>query len=72
MTGLVVNEKLNLPRPLRKRIRAILHDIGRRGFAEAMARSDWNTDQLLGRICLQAMWNPKAAEQQINELMELL
>jgi RNA-directed DNA polymerase len=72
VTGLVVNEKLNLPRPTRKRLRAILHDIKKSGFQEAISRSKMNLDQIIGRISLQAMWDRDAANDQIMELAHAL
>ena len=72
VTGLVVNEKINLPRPLRKRLRAIIHDIKKNGVEHALHRSKLNFDQLLGHISLQHMWDPQQAEEQILELAEAL
>ena len=72
VTGLVVNRKLNLPRPIRKKLRAIVHDISLNGIEHAMERSEIHLDQLLGYISLQNMWDPARAKQQIIELMEAL
>ena len=72
VTGLVVNEKLNLPRPLRKRLRAIIHDIKTNGFEAAMNRSQMDMDQLIGRISIQAMWDKDRAYSQIEELAKAL
>lgn len=72
VTGLVVNEKINLPRPIRKQLRAIIHDIGKHGIEHALARSDFNMEQIIGRISLQAMWDKEAAHNQILELAQAL
>lgn len=72
VTGLVVNEKLNLPRPLRKQLRAIIHDVGQNGLEHALSRSNFNMEQIIGRISLQAMWNRDTAQQQILELAQAL
>ncbi|MDC0157867.1 hypothetical protein OAK38_08905 [Verrucomicrobia bacterium] len=40
VTGLVVNEKVTLPRTLRKKLRAIRHDGSINGWNEAFAKSD--------------------------------
>ena len=68
VTGLVVNEKLNLPRPLRKRLRAIIHDIQCNGAEQALFRSKMNIEQIVGRIALQHMWDRDQAEAQLMEL----
>ena len=72
VTGLVVNEKLNLPRPMRKKLRAIIHDIKTNGMEHAIGRSDLNFDQLLGHISLQHMWSPQRAQEQLMELAKAL
>ena len=72
VTGLVVNEKVNLARPLRKKIRAILHDSSKVGFRTAIERSTWTTDQLLGRIALQMMWDKETAEKHFKALLDIL
>jgi RNA-directed DNA polymerase len=68
VTGLVVNEKLNLPRPMRKKLRAIIHDIKIHGLDTALERSTLNLDQLIGQISFQAMWDHQTAKKQIIEL----
>jgi len=68
VTGLVVNEKLNLPRPLRKRLRAIVHDIQSNGAEHALSRSTMNIEQIIGRIALQYMWDRDQADAQLMEL----
>ena len=72
VTGLVVNEKLHLPRPIRKKLRAIIHDIKKNGMEHALGRSDLNFDQLLGHISLQHMWSPQRAQEQLMELATAL
>ena len=70
VTGLVVNDKINLPRPMRRQMRAIIHSIKTNGSIKAFATSSWSSDQLYGRIALQAMWDSEAAEKQLKELLE--
>ena len=72
VTGLVVNEKINLPREKRKRLRAILHDIKQNGIEEALQRSTMELDQLIGHISLQTMWDKESAQKQIQELFEAI
>ncbi len=72
VTGLVVNEKINLPREKRKRLRAILHDIKQSGIQSALQRSSMEMDQLIGHISLQSMWNEEMAQQQLTELFEAI
>jgi RNA-directed DNA polymerase len=72
VTGLVVNEKINLPREKRKRLRAILHDIKQNGIQSALQRSSMELDQLIGHISLQSMWDEEMAQKQITELFEAI
>ncbi len=72
VTGLVVNDRLGLPRPLRRRLRAVLHDARTRGIDAALARSDdLSWDRLHGLLALQAMWDRRAARQALEELYAL-
>ena len=68
VTGLVVNDKLNLPRPLRRRLRAILNDVQTQGSQAAFDKASMDRSQFEGLIALQAMWDPKAAHEQLREL----
>ena len=72
VTGLVVNEKLSLPRSLRRRLRAILHDMQQNGAIQALERADLSEDQLQGFFSLQIMWNEEEARAQLDALRELL
>ena len=72
VTGLVVNEKINLPREKRKKLRAILHDIQQNGIQKALERSSLELDQLIGHISLQSMWDEEAAQKQMTELFDSL
>ena len=72
VTGLVVNEKINLPREKRKRLRAILHDVKQSGIQSALQRSSMEMDQLIGHISLQSMWNEEMAQQQLTKLFEAI
>lgn len=57
VTGLIVNEKLSLPRELRKRLRAIKHDAKKNGLDHAIARSiSINSEkQFLGYLAFKEM-----------------
>ena len=72
VTGLVVNEKINLPREKRKRLRAILHDMQQNGVQQALRRSTMELDQLIGHISLQMMWNEEVAQKQLQELFDVI
>jgi RNA-directed DNA polymerase len=50
ITGLVVNQTLAVPRPLRRRLRAIIHDAKQNGLPSALERADLKQDSLLGLI----------------------
>ena len=72
VTGLVVNEKINIPRKTRKRLRAILHDMETNGPEQALERCSWNEDQLQGFFSLQMMWDRESAKAQMENLRTLL
>ena len=57
VTGLVVNEKVTLPRTLRKKLRAIRHDGSINGWNEAFAKSDLigSENEYWGYMALQKM-----------------
>lgn len=71
VTGLVVNDKISLPRPDRKRLRAILHDARMTGD-DALEKAGLMLNQIEGKIALQMMWDEPAARQQLFELREAL
>jgi len=72
VTGLVVNEKINIPRKTRKRLRAILHDMEKNGVEQALERCTWNEDQIQGFFSLQMMWDKDNARLQMENLRALL
>ena len=72
VTGLVVNEKINIPRQTRKRLRAILHDMEKNGVEQALERCAWNEDQIQGFFSLQMMWDKDNARLQMENLRTLL
>ena len=72
VTGLVVNEHIALPRPIRKRLRAVLHDIESNGVEQALEKGGWEIDQLMGWIALPSQWDPKETKLQIEHLQALL
>ena len=57
VTGLIVNERVLLPRSLRRKIRAIRHDIKINGITKAMSKSTLvkSESELQGFFALQAM-----------------
>ena len=72
VTGLVVNDKISIPRPLRRQMRALMHSIKKDGPINAFAKSVWTSEQLYGRMALQALWDKDLATKQLKELSELL
>mgnify|MGYP002629174901 CR=1 FL=1 len=50
VTGLVVNQGISVPRPLRRRLRAIIHDGKQNGLPSALERADLREDGILGLI----------------------
>ena len=63
VTGLVVNDRARLPRPMRRRLRAVIHDIECRGLAAAVSRSPWVTEnQLWGYFSFSGMLDDVANE----------
>ena len=72
VTGLVVNEKLQLPRPLRRWLRAVLYDIGQRGLPAALSRSPGMSQaRLLGYLALWEMADSRQARREIAALVRL-
>ena len=71
VTGLVVNERIGLPRPSRKKLRAILHDAKSNG-AEALVKAGLLLSQVEGKIALQMMWDEEGGRQQLLELRDAL
>ncbi len=63
VTGLVVNDRARLPRPMRRRLRAVIHDIECRGLPAAVSRSPWVTEnQLWGYFSFSKMLDDVANE----------
>ncbi len=59
VTGLVVNDKVQLPREFRRWLRAILHDIRHRGLDAALSRTQNMTEaRLIGTLSFQMMIDP--------------
>jgi len=71
VTGLVVNKKVQLPRALRKWIRAVLHSGATQGLATMLERSDKDFEQIQGYIGLQALYNKHTATIQLQQLKEI-
>ena len=71
VTGLVVNKKVQLPRTLRKWIRAVLHSGATQGLATMLERSDKDFEQIQGYIGLQALYNKQTATLQLQQLKEI-
>ena len=71
VTGLVVNKKVQLPRTLRKWIRAVLHSGATQGVETMLERSDKDFEQIQGYIGLQALYDKKIATIQLTQLKEI-
>ena len=71
VTGLVVNQKVQLPRALRKWIRAVLHSGATQGLETMLERSDKDFEQIQGYIGLQALYNKHTATIQLQQLKEI-
>lgn len=62
VTGLVVNEALSIPRPLRRKLRAILHNAGKDGLAAQNRAGHPNSPAYLaGMIAFIRAANPRHA-----------
>lgn len=71
VTGLVVNKSIGLPRPERKRLRAIIHDAKMRG-EDALDKAGLMLCQVEGKIALQMMWDEASARRQLLDLREAI
>ena len=71
VTGLVVNKKVQLPRALRKWIRAVLHSGATQGLETMLERSDKDFEQIQGYIGLQALYHKSLATSQLKALKEI-
>ncbi|MCA9178893.1 MAG: RNA-directed DNA polymerase [Planctomycetales bacterium] len=72
VTGVVVNERMRVPRDLRRRFRAILHNCRKRGVA-AEARGDAGfPSYLLGMASYMYMVNPDEGGPVLDEVRKLL
>ena len=71
VTGLVVNEKVQLPRSTRRWFRAVLHNGGLQGLEDMLEKSDKDYDQIMGLIGLQALYDKELAQKQIKALQEI-
>jgi RNA-directed DNA polymerase len=71
VTGLVVNKKLQLPRSLRRWIRAVLHSGGENGLETMLEKSSKDLEQIMGIIGLQALYDQDLAGQHIKQLQSI-
>jgi retron-type reverse transcriptase len=72
VTGLVVNEKVNVPRKDRRRFRAILHNCAKHGVAsQAKGHEDFPA-YLAGYAAYVHMVDPKLGKQYLDEVSRLL
>lgn len=71
VTGLVVNEKICLPRPYRRKLRAILHDAKSNGD-QALIKAGLLLSQIEGKIALQMMWDEEGGRKQLLDLRNSL
>ncbi len=73
VTGLVVNDRVSVPRQERRQLRAILHDAARRGLPEALQRAGCaDSDVLRGRIAFVAQVDMGLGRRLLDELDRLI
>lgn len=72
VTGIVVNEKLSLPRDARRRFRAILHNCQTQGLASQSRGRDDFADYLRGWAAYAQMVDPTRGSAWVREVEQLL
>ena len=72
VTGLVVNKGLSVPRPLRRRLRAILHDAEKRGINAALERAELKQSALIGLIGWVSMTDEDLGRDMMRDLHALV
>lgn len=72
VTGLVVNEKVSLPRSVRRWLRAVLHSGKSAGAENMLNKSDKTLEQIQGYIGLQSLLDHDTFVQQLSELNTII
>ena len=73
VTGLVVNDRVGLPRPQRRRLRAIIHRLEARGPESLLnGETDNGLDRIRGHLALEYMCNDGWSEATFEHVMQLL
>ena len=71
VTGMVVNEKVQLPRTTRRWIRALLHSGSTSGLTAMLSPSGKDYKQIQGIIGLQALYDRDTAQKHLQELKNI-
>lgn len=72
VTGIVVNEKLSIPRARRKQLRAFMHDCEVNGAKEALGRFNRNIHHIFGEFSFLHLAHEEQAQKYIEQFKELL
>lgn len=72
VTGIVVNEKLSIPRARRKRLRAFMHDCEKNGVEAALGRENRSIHHIFGEFSFLNLAHKETAEIYIQQFKELL
>lgn len=72
VTGIVVNEKLSIPRARRKQLRAFMHDAQVNGVKEALGRFSKTPSNIFGEFSYLHLAHEDLAEQYIKQFKDLL
>lgn len=72
VTGIVVNEKMSIPRARRKQLRAFMHDCEVNGVENALARFGRSRHTMFGEFSFLHLAHQQQAEQYIEQFKELL
>lgn len=72
VTGIVVNEKLSIPKARRRQLRAFMHDAEINGLDAALGRFNRNKNHIFGEMSFLHLVHKEQAERYIESLQELL
>jgi len=72
VTGLVVNQGISVPRPLRRRLRAIIHHGKQCGLPMALERADLREDGIMGLIGWVSLTNERHGKDLYDAIKALL
>ena len=72
VTGIVVNEKLSIPRARRRQLRAFMHDCDTNGIEQALSRFNRNCNHIFGEFSFLHLAHKDQAEKYIEQFKELL